>query len=112
MVGEFGSTLSGGQRQRLSIARAIVKDPQILILDDSLSAVDANTEQTILQNLQETRKGKTNIIVAHRFSAIKNADKIIVLDKGKITQQGKHEELLAVDGWYKDQYIRQTSMKD
>lgn len=109
-VGEFGSTLSGGQKQRLTIARAIVKDPEILILDDSLSAVDAKTEQNIIAHVKESRLNKTNIIVAHRFSAVKHANIILVLEGGKITQHGTHDELLAMDGWYKKQYIRQTSL--
>lgn len=110
-VGEAGSTLSGGQKQRLSIARALVRDPQILILDDSLSAVDAKTEETIIARLKEGRVGKTNIIIAHRFSAIRDADQILVLEGGKITQRGTHEDLLKVDGWYKEQYIQQITMK-
>lgn len=111
MVGEAGSTLSGGQKQRLSIARALIRDPQILILDDSLSAVDAKTEENIIARLKEFRQGKTNIIIAHRFSAIRDADQILVLEGGKITQRGTNEELLRTDGWYKQQYIQQITMK-
>ena len=107
MVSELGSSLSGGQRQRLSIARAVIKEPQILILDDSLSAVDALTEMNIIKQLQETRVGKTNIIVAHCFSAIAAADKIVVLEDGKITNIGTHKELLSYDNWYKMQYLSQ-----
>lgn len=107
MVAEAGESLSGGQKQRLSIARALVKDPQILILDDSLSAVDAVTEADIIRHLKETRKGKTNIIVAHRFSAVKAANKIIVMQEGVITDIGTHEQLLGYDNWYKEQYLRQ-----
>ena len=110
-VGEAGSTLSGGQKQRLSIARALIKDPEILILDDSLSAVDAKTEDTIIEHLKDFRKGKTNIIVAHRFSAIRDADQIYVLEAGKITQRGTHEMLIKIDGWYKKQYIEQMTMR-
>lgn len=110
-VGEGGATLSGGQKQRLSIARALIKDPEILILDDSLSAVDANTEENIIEQLKQFRKNKTNIIIAHRFSAIRDADLIIVMDQGRIIDQGTHEELLKKDGWYKEQYIQQISMK-
>ncbi len=110
MVGEAGSTLSGGQKQRLSIARALIKNPQILILDDSLSAVDGSTESNIIDHIKEFRKGKTNIIVAHRFSAIRNADQIFVLEKGTITQRGTHSELLKMEGWYKNQYIQQITM--
>jgi ATP-binding cassette subfamily B protein len=109
LVGESGATLSGGQKQRLSIARALVKDPQILILDDSLSAVDMQTERTIIQHLKDVRKGKTNIIVTHRFSAIQEADLILVLEHGEITQRGTHDELIQREGWYKQQYIRQIS---
>lgn len=111
IVGELGNSLSGGQKQRLSIARALVKEPQILILDDSLSAVDALTEANIIKNLQSSRKDKTNIIVAHRFSAIRKADKIIVLQNGKITDVGTHDELIKHDNWYKMQYIEQLSNK-
>ena len=113
MMGETGVNLSGGQKQRLSIARALIKDPQILILDDSLSAVDMKTERTIVQNLKDLRKGKTNIIVTHRFSAIQEADFILVLEQGEISQRGTHESLIREDGWYKRQYITQlTGLED
>ena len=106
-VSELGNSLSGGQRQRLSIARALVKDPEILILDDSLSAVDALTEANIIDKLRETRSGKTNIIVAHRFSAIAKADKIVVMEEGRISCIGSHNELINYDNWYKHQYLKQ-----
>jgi ATP-binding cassette, subfamily B, multidrug efflux pump len=109
MMGETGVNLSGGQKQRLSIARALIKDPQILILDDSLSAVDMKTERTIIQHLKDVRKEKTNIIVTHRFSAIQEADLILVLEAGEITQRGTHESLIREDGWYKRQYITQLT---
>ena len=106
LVGENGLSLSGGQKQRLGIARALLSDPDILILDDSLSAVDSNTEKTIIENIKKTREGKTNIIVAHRISAIRHADKIVVLDNGKILNFGTHDELLEKCSWYKqlDEY--------
>ena len=101
LVGENGLSLSGGQKQRLGIARALLSNPEILILDDSLSAVDSNTEKTIIENIKKTREGKTNIIVAHRISAVRHADKIVVLDNGKILNSGTHEELLECCDWYK-----------
>lgn len=111
MVGESGVSLSGGQKQRLSIARALIKEPAILILDDSLSAVDAKTEDNIINHLKEFRKGKTNIIVAHRFSAIHDADVILVIESGRITQRGTHHELIRQEGWYKTQFIEQMTMR-
>ena len=106
LVGENGLSLSGGQKQRLGIARALLSNPEILILDDSLSAVDSNTEKTIIENIKKTRKGKTNIIVAHRISAVRHADKIVVLDNGKILNFGTHDELLEKCPWYRqlDEY--------
>lgn len=106
LVGENGLSLSGGQKQRLGIARALLSDPDILILDDSLSAVDSNTEKAIIENIKKTRKGKTNIIVAHRISAVRHADKIVVLDNGKILNFGTHDELLEKCPWYRqlDEY--------
>ena len=101
LVGENGLSLSGGQKQRLGIARALLSNPEILILDDSLSAVDSNTEKTIIKNIKKTREGKTNIIVAHRISAVRHADKIVVLDNGKLLNSGTHEELLECCDWYK-----------
>ena len=101
LVGENGLSLSGGQKQRLGIARALLSNPEILILDDSLSAVDSNTEKTIIENIKKNREGKTNIIVAHRISVVRHADKIVVLDNGKILNSGTHEELLECCSWYK-----------
>ncbi len=107
LVGEKGVALSGGQKQRISIARALIKDPEILILDDSLSAVDAKTEQKIIDNIRQERSGKTTIISTHRMSAVQHADRIIVLDNGKIMEEGTHEQLLKQNGWYKEQHDRQ-----
>lgn len=107
IVGERGVTLSGGQKQRSSISRAILKDAPILILDDALSAVDTNTEEQILHNLKENRKGKTTILIAHRISTIQHADCIVVLEDGKMTECGTHEELLLQDGFYKRMYEKQ-----
>ncbi|MEH7443467.1 ABC transporter transmembrane domain-containing protein [Bacillus sp. JJ1122] len=107
VVGERGVSLSGGQKQRISIARALVMNPEILILDDSLSAVDAKTEEQILSALKENRKDKTTIITAHRLSAIHHADLIIVLDEGGIAERGTHDQLMEQDGWYRDMYVRQ-----
>lgn len=107
ILGERGINISGGQKQRIAIARAILKHPKILLLDDALSAVDTLTEEIILNNLREVMKDKTCLWVSHRISSIKNADKIIVLDKGRIIEQGVHEELLAIGGLYADLYEKQ-----
>lgn len=107
ITGEKGISLSGGQKQRLSIARAVLKNPEILILDDAMSAVDANTEKNILKNLEKYRKNKTTIIIAHRISQVQNCDNIIVLENGKIVEMGNHYELMRNGKWYKDQYENQ-----
>ncbi len=107
MVGEKGVSLSGGQKQRVSIARALIKNPEILILDDSLSAVDAKTEAKIIENIQTERAGKTTIIATHRLSGIQHAEHIIVIDNGEVVEEGTHDELVALGGWYKEQYDRQ-----
>lgn len=109
VLGERGITLSGGQKQRISIARAIIKVPKILLFDDSLSAVDTETEEQILKHLQDLAQGKTTIIVSHRVSSVKNADQIIVLDDGNIVQSGNHESLINTDGYYKNLYLKQLS---
>jgi ATP-binding cassette subfamily B protein len=107
LVGERGITLSGGQKQRTSIARAVMRQPRILILDDSLSAVDTYTEERILRNLTGVREGRTTLIVSHRISTIKDADLICVLDSGRIIERGTHDELLAHGGEYAALYERQ-----
>ena len=111
MVGERGVSLSGGQKQRIAIARALILDPEILILDDAVSAVDTDTEEQILRNLNTLRAGKTNIIIAHRISTLQHADKIIVLSGGTITEMGNHAELVALGGIYADLYHRQLLEK-
>jgi ATP-binding cassette subfamily B protein len=112
ILGERGITLSGGQKQRVSIARAIIKKPDILLFDDCLSAVDTETEEKILKNLVKLTKGKTTIIVSHRVSSAKNADQIIVLDGGKIIETGSHESLINSEGYYKELYTKQLSEKE
>ncbi|MFC3419629.1 ABC transporter transmembrane domain-containing protein [Salinicoccus hispanicus] len=108
VVGERGVSVSGGQKQRISIARALIMDPEVLILDDSLSAVDAETEEQILTNLQNSRAGKTNIITAHRMSAVSHADLIIVMDNGTVIEHGNHRELMNQGGWYHETYNTQA----
>lgn len=107
MVGEKGVALSGGQKQRVSIARALIADPEILMLDDALSAVDAKTEAEIIEGIRTERAGKTTLITTHRLSAVQHADWIIVLEDGKIVEEGTHDRLLAGGGWYREQYDRQ-----
>ncbi|PEJ57206.1 ABC transporter ATP-binding protein [Bacillus sp. AFS002410] len=107
IVGERGVSLSGGQKQRISIARSLIKNPNILILDDCLSAVDAKTEEKILRSLKDERSGKTTFITSHRMSAVMHSDLIIVIDEGRIIQRGMHEELVQIDGWYKEMFERQ-----
>ena len=112
ILGERGITLSGGQKQRVSIARALIKNAPILLLDDCLSAVDTETEEAILNNLMEFCKDKTTLLVSHRVSSAKNADKIIILEDGKIIQQGTHNQLVVEDGYYKELYFKQLSEKE
>ena len=112
ILGERGITLSGGQKQRVSIARAIIGNPEILLLDDCLSAVDTETEETILNNLGKNARDKTIIIVSHRVSSAKNADKIIIIDQGKIVQQGTHNQLVNQEGYYRALYLKQIAEKE
>ncbi len=112
VLGERGITLSGGQKQRVSIARAIIKNPPVLLFDDCLSAVDTETEETILNNLYEICKDKTTIIISHRVSSAKNADNIIILEAGKIIQQGSHNQLINQEGYYSSLYLKQLSEKE
>ncbi|GEM55804.1 ABC transporter [Flavobacterium branchiophilum] len=112
ILGERGITLSGGQKQRVSIARALIKNPEILLFDDCLSAVDTETEEQILHNLLEICKNKTTIIVSHRVSSAKNADKIIIIDDGQIIQEGSHNQLVNQTGYYQDLYLKQLSEKE
>jgi ATP-binding cassette subfamily B protein len=112
VLGERGITLSGGQKQRVSIARALLKDPEIYLFDDCLSAVDTETEEAILNNLKKASRNRTTIIVSHRVSSAKNADKIIVLDQGEIIQQGTHDLLVNQEGYYKELYAHQLSEKE
>jgi len=112
ILGERGVTLSGGQKQRVSIARAIIKNPKILIFDDCLSAVDTETEERILKNLKKVSQNKTTFIISHRVSSAKNADKIIILDQGNIIQQGTHNQLITIKGYYKELYEQQLLEKE
>lgn len=112
LIGEKGVSLSGGQKQRISISRAIVKDPKILILDDSVSAVDVKTEETILDNIHKTRKGKTTILIASRVSSVKGLDKIIVMNNGEVEAFGTNEELMLSSPTYKKMVELQTLEKE
>jgi ATP-binding cassette subfamily B protein len=107
LLGERGINLSGGQKQRISIARAIIKNPEILLFDDCLSAVDTHTEDRIIRELKPLMKGKTSIVIAHRISTVKDADQIIYLEHGRITERGTHAELLALNGAYASLYQKQ-----
>ncbi|MGS2762026.1 ABC transporter ATP-binding protein [Sinomicrobium sp. M5D2P9] len=112
VLGERGITLSGGQKQRVSIARALIKDPEIFLFDDCLSAVDTETEEKILKHLHKVSRQKTTIIVSHRISSARNADKIIILENGSVVQQGTHNQLINTEGYYKDLYLSQLSEKE
>ncbi len=112
VVGERGLGLSGGQKQRISLARALYRDPEILVLDDSFSAIDANTESKIINSLKENRKNRTNIIISHRISAVEHADLILVMDNGEIVDRGTHEDLISKDSWYKEQFEYQSLDKE
>ena len=107
LVGERGVTLSGGQKQRIAIARALIRNPHLLILDDSLSAIDAKTEYDILENLREVMQGRTTIIISHRISVASLVNKVLVLEAGKVIEQGSHEELLVAKGLYYKLYKQQ-----
>jgi ATP-binding cassette subfamily B multidrug efflux pump len=107
MVGERGITLSGGQKQRTAIARALIRNPKILILDDALSSVDTHTEDKILNHLRDVMRGRTTIFISHRVSTVRNADRIAVLHAGRIVELGTHTELLALNGYYNDLYNKQ-----
>ena len=107
MVGERGITLSGGQKQRTAIARALIRNPRILILDDALSSVDTHTEDKILNHLRDVMQGRTTIFISHRVSTVRNADRIAVLHGGRIVELGTHDELLARNGYYSDLYNKQ-----
>ena len=107
IVGERGITFSGGQKQRCSLARALAIDPRILILDDSFSAIDTHTEEEILINLKEFMRGRTSIIISHRISTVKDADNIIVLSKGTIAEEGRHDDLVSLGGIYADLHYKQ-----
>jgi len=108
LIGERGVTLSGGQKQRTAIARAIVRNPAIMILDDALSAVDTHTEERILGSLRKLREGRTVVIVSHRISSVKDADEIVVLDEGRVVERGSHDQLMRTGGFYADLYRRQA----
>jgi ATP-binding cassette subfamily B protein len=112
MVGEKGVTLSGGQKQRTTLARTLLKDPAILILDDATSAVDSETEAAIREALDELIPGRTTFIIAHRIQSVMRADLILVLDKGRVVQTGTHDELLAQDGMYRHIYDLQSQIED
>ena len=112
ILGERGINLSGGQKQRICIARALIKEPKVLILDDCLSALDNETEEKVILSLKSILKNTTTIISSHRLSSVQNLNEIIVLDKGKIIQKGNHELLMNQNGYYKDVYSKQLTKKD